>query len=242
MVASLLYYRKFTNSLKSKGFIMNPYDPCVWNKTVEGKVLTICFHVDDCKISHASSDVLEEMISWLRQEYESIFEDGTGQMKVHRGKIHKFLGMSLDFSDKSHVKISMFDYVKDIVTSWDKAAPGVDSDGFKLVGITNRKGKITPAADDLFKVNEDAQKLPQSSCRANCSMMGTTRSSSSAVDTATAPGRVDSPPTSMTLAPCCTIKAAWRKASSDFSQRPPSENESGVRLRMPITAGRLRSS
>lgn len=37
MVASLLYYQKFTKSLANKGFIMNPYDPCVWNKEINGK-------------------------------------------------------------------------------------------------------------------------------------------------------------------------------------------------------------
>ena len=29
MVASLLYYRKFTKSLRSQEFEINPYDPCV---------------------------------------------------------------------------------------------------------------------------------------------------------------------------------------------------------------------
>jgi hypothetical protein len=52
MVASLLYYRKFVKSLADIRFIINPYDPCVANKIVEGKQMTICFHVDDCKISH----------------------------------------------------------------------------------------------------------------------------------------------------------------------------------------------
>ena len=36
MVASLLYYQKFTTSLKENGYTMNPYDPCVWNKTIDG--------------------------------------------------------------------------------------------------------------------------------------------------------------------------------------------------------------
>jgi hypothetical protein len=36
MVASLLYYRKFTKSLTEIGFELNPYDPCVANKTIEG--------------------------------------------------------------------------------------------------------------------------------------------------------------------------------------------------------------
>ncbi len=28
MVAGLLYYRKFSSSLKNRGFTVNPYDPC----------------------------------------------------------------------------------------------------------------------------------------------------------------------------------------------------------------------
>ena len=86
MVASLLYYRKFTKSLTGIGFELNPYDPCVANKMIEGKQMTICFHVDDCKLSHRKPKVMDKMIAWLQQEYESIFEDGSGQMTVSRGK------------------------------------------------------------------------------------------------------------------------------------------------------------
>jgi hypothetical protein len=78
MVANLLYYCKFTKSLTSVGFKINPYNPCVTNKIVDGKQMTICFHVDDCKLSHGSSRVNDNMIDWLQQEYESIFEDGSG--------------------------------------------------------------------------------------------------------------------------------------------------------------------
>ena len=45
--------------------------------------MTVCFHVDDCKLSHESPEVIDETIAWLRDEYESIFEDGSGAMKVH---------------------------------------------------------------------------------------------------------------------------------------------------------------
>jgi hypothetical protein len=65
MVASLLYYWKFTKSLSVRGFVMNPYDPCVWNKDVNGKQLTICFHVDDCKTLHVDYKVLDQTINWL---------------------------------------------------------------------------------------------------------------------------------------------------------------------------------
>jgi hypothetical protein len=100
MVAALLYYRKFVKSLMKQGYNINPYDGCVVNKVVKGKQVTICFHIDDYKISHKSSGVIDDTIAWLRVEYKSIFEDGLGQMKVNRGKTHKYLGISLDFSHK----------------------------------------------------------------------------------------------------------------------------------------------
>jgi hypothetical protein len=36
MVASLLYYQKFVKSLTDIDFIINPYDPCVAKKSIEG--------------------------------------------------------------------------------------------------------------------------------------------------------------------------------------------------------------
>jgi hypothetical protein len=66
MVASLLYYRKFTKSLMEIGFELNPYDPCVANKMIEGKQMTICFHVEDCKLSHRTPKVMDKMIKWPR--------------------------------------------------------------------------------------------------------------------------------------------------------------------------------
>ncbi len=52
MVAVLIYYKKFVKSLKSKRFRINPYDPCMANKQVNGEQLTVYFYVDDCKILH----------------------------------------------------------------------------------------------------------------------------------------------------------------------------------------------
>lgn len=82
-------YEKFTNSLKLNGFIMNPYYPCVWKKKIEGKQCTMCFHVDNCKISHESSRVINNIIAWLCKDYESIFEDGSREMKVNLRFLHQ---------------------------------------------------------------------------------------------------------------------------------------------------------
>jgi hypothetical protein len=66
MVASLLYYWKFTRSLKNQGYTMNPYDSCVWNKMIKKKQITICFHVDNCKVSNKLARVVDKAIKWLR--------------------------------------------------------------------------------------------------------------------------------------------------------------------------------
>ena len=58
-------------------------------------------------------------------------------------------------------------------------------------------------------------------------------------ETAEAPGRVDSPPTSIRSAPSRTSCSAWATAASGSRNRPPSENESGVTFTTPIT--RVRS-
>jgi hypothetical protein len=36
-----------------------------------------------------------------------VFEDGTGLMKVHCGKTHKYMGMLLDFSHANQCRVTM---------------------------------------------------------------------------------------------------------------------------------------
>jgi hypothetical protein len=158
-VASLLYYWKFTNSLKSKNFTMNPYDSCVWNKMVNGKQLTIVFHVDDCKLSHVDSKVVDDTIDWLHQDHKSAFEDGSGEMKVNRGKVHNYLGMNHNYSTHGQCKITMTDYVDEIMAAWDKDGPSIDKEGFVMIELKKRKPKSSAATENLFRVDDDCKKL-----------------------------------------------------------------------------------
>ncbi len=98
MVAGLLYYRKFSSSLKNRRFMVNLYDPCVWNRVSVGKQMMVSFHVDDCKILHLDPKVVDYTIAWLCDEYKSVFTDGSSMMKMAQGKVHKYLGMTLDFA------------------------------------------------------------------------------------------------------------------------------------------------
>ncbi len=44
-------------------------------------------------------------------------------MIVSRGRVHKYLGMTLDYIVCSQVNISMFNYVNEIIDAFDKAEP-----------------------------------------------------------------------------------------------------------------------
>jgi hypothetical protein len=51
MKSALLFYRKLISELKGMGFEVNPYDPCVVNKMVNGSQMMVRWHVDDLMIS-----------------------------------------------------------------------------------------------------------------------------------------------------------------------------------------------
>jgi len=111
---------------------LNPYNGCVANMIVKGKQLTICFHVDDYKISHMSTKVVDETILWLQSEYESIFENGLGAMKVSRGKKHTYLAMDLDYSHKGECRVTMYKYLDGILQAFNEAVK-VHGEGWVLV-------------------------------------------------------------------------------------------------------------
>ena len=58
MKAALLFYIKCVKNLKSIGFKLNSYDPCVANKIVDVAQLTVVWHVDDLKVSHVDAVVV----------------------------------------------------------------------------------------------------------------------------------------------------------------------------------------
>jgi hypothetical protein len=107
--------------------------------------------------------VVDYTIEWLRKEYENVFADGTGMLKVARGKVHTYLGMKFDFTESKIVKVTMFDYVDEIVQSFDTACSELE-DGY--TEVSGRRRIATAAPDDLFKVDGDATKLDQAKAKA----------------------------------------------------------------------------
>ena len=112
MKAALLFYKKFVGDLMTIGFELNPYDPCVANKIINRKQLTLVWHVDDIKARHDEEEVVTRMVKWLRKAYERLFKDGSVNMKLCRGKVHYYLGIHIGYTIKGEVKITMIPYIK----------------------------------------------------------------------------------------------------------------------------------
>ena len=129
MIAGLPFYKKFRKTLLREGFGINPYDPCVTNKMVNGKQQTMCWHVDNFKLSHRDIRVNKRFILVLKEDYESIFEDGSGQITMCRRKVYDDLGMKLDYTNKGLCHITMFDQIKEIVEIFKDLNP--NSNGTK---------------------------------------------------------------------------------------------------------------
>ena len=64
--AELLLWENFSNNLMNKwGLKLNPYERCVANKTINRRQCTILWHVDELKISHVDSNVVDDIIGIL---------------------------------------------------------------------------------------------------------------------------------------------------------------------------------
>jgi len=74
----------------------------VANKVINIKQCTIVCHVDKLKISHVDKEVVEGIIEILNKKFgkESL-------LTTARGKILEYQGMTLDYTKKVQVKISM---------------------------------------------------------------------------------------------------------------------------------------
>ena len=49
LVSALLFYKKLAKDLKKDGFVVNPYNPCLAHKMVNGKHMIVFWNVDDFK-------------------------------------------------------------------------------------------------------------------------------------------------------------------------------------------------
>jgi hypothetical protein len=124
-----LWYEDIAATLLSMGFARNPVDPCVFNKGHGSKQISVCLHVDDLMVTCTSGDVIDDLLAALTAKYKTL--------TVHGGKVHSYLGMTLDFSTGGKVRITMDGYVNELLEAYD---------------VTGKAA--TPATVNLFDIRE----------------------------------------------------------------------------------------
>ena len=68
----LLFYKKLRKDLEDMGFEVNPYDPCVANKMINGSQMPVTWHVDGLKVSHKESTEVTTFIFALEKKIMAI--------------------------------------------------------------------------------------------------------------------------------------------------------------------------
>jgi hypothetical protein len=124
-----LWYNLLSSVLMIDGFVVNPMDPCIYNKTVQGIQITIVIYVDDLFVSSINEALIDDLENLLKAKFHEI--------STHDGIIHSYLGMSFDFSVTQCVTVSMDGYIQD------------------LLSLTEVTGSAkTPAQDHLFVIRD----------------------------------------------------------------------------------------
>ena len=134
--SALWFYKLLAKDLKEYGFEVNAYDPCVANATINGKQMTVTWHIDDLKASHEDINELKKFGNFLKSKYE---KDGM-KLTEHYGDVHDYLGINLDYSKKGQMGVSMIQYLTDIINGFSKD-----------IG----KPAPCPAAAHLFQVRDE---------------------------------------------------------------------------------------
>ena len=91
-ISASLWCGKFRIDLEENGFVFNPCDVRVANKTVDDKQQTIRFHVDDAMSSHVDAKVNDNFEKWLNKMHGK-----HGEVKSTQGDAHDCLGVVLVF-------------------------------------------------------------------------------------------------------------------------------------------------
>ena len=65
-------YYLYTKTLKSHGLVLNTYDRCIANSTIDGKQFTISWYVDKIKLSRIYEGVNTRIIETIAENFGEI--------------------------------------------------------------------------------------------------------------------------------------------------------------------------
>ena len=81
---------------------------CVANKITNDSQHTVIWHVNDLQAYHMDPLENTKLALYLSGIYGN-------DLSVHRGKIHDYLGMKLDYSEKGSLVVAMIKYLHKVI-------------------------------------------------------------------------------------------------------------------------------
>jgi hypothetical protein len=89
LLGAILFYEKLSKQLVDWGYEPNCYDRCTFNKMIDGKQITIQFHVDNLKISYMDQSVIDSVLADLNNEFGTTKKP----LAATTGHVHDYLGI-----------------------------------------------------------------------------------------------------------------------------------------------------
>jgi hypothetical protein len=135
--AAKLWYDKITGVLQDMGFERNIVDPCVFNKMVNGKQLTILLYVDDLLAMCEQEGPIMEFVQSLKDKFDN-------DVKYSMERDLSYLGMHLKI-EQGRIEISMKSYVEALINE------------YSITGVA-----ASPAKSNLFSIDKSSKLLSES--------------------------------------------------------------------------------
>jgi hypothetical protein len=129
-----LWFREISKFLGEQGFISNAVDPCVFHENHGEAQLTVVVYVDDLIITSIDVRRIDSFIIKLQDRFKNI--------KTTSGLEHFYLGMLFTITEQRTVKMTMDNYVKEIL---------LDND--------IQSGENFPSKEDLLEVDLESPLL-----------------------------------------------------------------------------------
>lgn len=131
--AAALWYEDLSGVMVAWGLVINPHDPCVFNRTKQGVQITVALHVDDLLITSKSEDLIQDLQRHIRKSF--------AETTTKVGRVIDYVGMTFDFEKEGEVSVTMNRCVSEIL---------------QTCGVSGHKN--TPASDMLFVPTDDTHK------------------------------------------------------------------------------------
>ena len=152
--ASANLHAELKKTLVTKmNFIPNPKDPCVFNRTVDGRQISVIVYVDDILITGSSDRDLDSFTREFKLHHPEVTE------KV--GDLLDYLGMKLDLRVDGQISIGMQGYTERASESWTNAHREAVATRPDIFGGPEFKSYKSPCSELLFDVSTDSAELPK---------------------------------------------------------------------------------